>query len=99
MIPIAAGTDGLALATQYEALRQDVVDTKGCRHVARGLALLMRKGMAAWMRGIEAEPLCGAADTATTQEVRLPEGIEQHLVDIVTAMALATTATMVGGVT
>jgi len=99
MIPVAAGVDGHALATQYEALRQDVVDTRGCRNVARGLALLMRKGMAAWMRGIEEEPLCVPAGTAAAPAVRMPEGIEQRLIDIVTAMALATTATAAGGVT
>jgi hypothetical protein len=94
MNPVSATADGHALATQYEALRQDVVSTEGCQNVARGLALLMRRGMAAWMRGIEEEPSCVAALAAPA--VRIPDGIEQRLIDIVTAMALATTTAAAG---
>jgi hypothetical protein len=98
VIPVAASADGHALAEQYEELRQEVIDKAGC--VARGLALLMREGMAAWMRGIEqAPPLVAAAPAAPGD--RLPEGIERGLIDIVAAMALATTTatTTTGGVT
>lgn len=97
MIPARANVDGHALTAQYEALRQDVVAKDGCRRVVRGLALLMRKGMAAWMRGIEEEPPPVAAQVAPAE--RLPEGIERDLIDIVAAMALATTTATAGGVT
>jgi len=96
VIPVAARADGHALAAQYEALRQEVVDKEGLR-VARGLALLMREGMAAWMRGIEQEPSPVAATAQAAPGDRLPEGIERGLIDIVAAMALATaTATARG---
>jgi hypothetical protein len=91
--PLAASADGHALAAQYEALRQEVVDKNGCRYVARGLALLMHKGMAAWMRGIEEESSPVAAVAPTSAGDRLPEGIERGLIDIVAAMALATATT------
>jgi hypothetical protein len=102
VIPVVAGADGHALTEQYEALREEVVAREGCRSVARGLALLMRKGMAAWMKGIEEEPsplVAGPAPAASA--VRLPDGFEQSLIDIVTEMALATTTVTAaaGGVT
>jgi hypothetical protein len=97
--PVAASADGHALAEQYEALRQEVVDKEGCRCVARGLALLMREGMAAWMRGIEQEPSPVAAAAPAAPADRLPESIERGLIDIVAAMALATATATAGGVT
>jgi hypothetical protein len=89
VIPTRIRADGHALAAQYEALRQDAVAKDGCHFVARGLALLMRKGMAAWMRGIEEESSPAAAGPVASAD-RLPEGIERGLIDIVAAMALAT---------
>jgi len=93
VIPIAAGADGHALTAQYEALRQDVVVNNGCRTVVRGLVLLMRKGMAAWMRGIEEEPARVAGSAPLAPAVQLPDGIERGLIDIVTAMAMAMATT------
>jgi len=87
--PLAASADGHALAEQYEALRQAAVAKEGCRDVvARGQALLMRKGMAAWMKGVE-EVSVRAAATPTIARC-MPEGIERRLVDIVATMALTT---------
>lgn len=89
MSPLAASADGHALAEQYEALRQAAVAKEGCRDVvARGQALLMRKGMAAWMRGIkeEASPVVAPVVPAD----RLPACIERGLINIIAAMALAT---------
>jgi hypothetical protein len=101
VIPVTNSADGHALAAQYEALRQDIVAKAGCRSLARGLALLMRKGMAAWMRGIEeaSPPVSGDAPAAPVAQ--LPDGIERGLIDIVAAMALATTTATAtaGGVT
>lgn len=99
MIPITASADGHALAAQYEALRQDVVTREGCGSVARGLALLMRKGMAAWMGVIEEAPPPVPGDAPAAPAAHLPDGIEQSLIDIVTAMALATTTAIAGGMT
>jgi hypothetical protein len=101
VIPVVAGADGHALAEQYEALRQDIVTKEGSGPVARGLALLMRKGMAAWMRGIEEQPRPATGDAPAAPAAQLPHGIERDLIDIVAAMALATanTTATAGGVT
>ena len=95
MIPVRDSADGHALVEQYEALRQDVVGKDGCRSVVRGLALIMRKGMAAWMRGIGEEPAPVTAPVASTAQS--PDGFERDLIDIVAAMALATAATATAG--
>lgn len=90
------GLDGHVLAQRYEALRRDVVQPGAGGQDARGLALLVRKGMAAWMRCV-GEPGAGTGSTAASHdctsagscaEVRKP-GIEKMLVDIVAAMTLA----------
>jgi hypothetical protein len=90
MNPPPASLDGHALVARYEALRQDVVGSSSCHHTVRGLALFMRKGMAAWMKNVEDEPLCHAAIPATSSVPRMPASMEQSLIDIVAAMALAT---------
>ena len=58
----------------------------------RGLALLMRRGMAAWMRciGDEAKSAERPATAGTASDLRLPAGIEQHLIAILATMALTT---------
>jgi hypothetical protein len=84
------------LAQRYEALRREVVEpSAGCQDV-RGLAVLVRKGMAAWMCCV-AEPGAGvpatSSDSATTTpctEART-SGIQQTLINIVAAMTLAHT--------
>jgi hypothetical protein len=90
MNPTAANLDGHALVARYEALRQDVVDAKTCHHTVRGLALFMRRGMAAWMKSAGEEPVRRAAIPAASSVPRMPEGMERSLIDIVAAMALAT---------
>jgi hypothetical protein len=102
VIPEAVSADGHALTEQYEAMRHGALAKDGYRDVAHGLALLMRKGMAAWMRGIAEHPSPVAAVPPTASAGRLPEGIERGLIDIVAAMALATataTTTATGGMT
>lgn len=91
----ATAPDGRALAECYEALRRDVLDSAGRRHSVRGLALLMCKGMAAWMKCADEGPARTALPAAPPHETRLPVGIEQNVVDIVAAMALATALTEV----
>jgi hypothetical protein len=90
MNPPPASLDGHALVARYEALRQDVVGSITCHHTVRGLALFMRKGMTAWMKSVEEEPLRRAAIPATSSVPRMPSSMERSLIDIVTAMALAT---------
>jgi hypothetical protein len=86
--PEAANRDGQALAARYEALRQEVVATGDRRQSVSSLALLMHKGMAAWMKGIEEEPVRAATPPVIAQ--CMPKGIECNLVDIVATMALTT---------
>ena len=88
MNPAVTGRDGHALAARYEQLRQDVVASTG-HHGGGGLALLMRKGMAAWMNSVENEPPHRTAVPASSCVASRPEGIERGLIDIVAAMALA----------
>ena len=58
-------------------------------------ALLMRKGMASWMRGVEAASAPAGAATAVCAEQPMPRGVESHLVAILATMALATTRELV----
>ena len=87
----AGNLDGHALAARYEALRKDVVEAGGCRHTGLGLALFVRKGMAAWMNSFEEdEPMRGAAASTASPGIGMPEGIERSLINILAGMALAT---------
>jgi hypothetical protein len=83
-----ASLDGHALAARYEALRQEIVDPEGCRHAAHGLVLLVRRGMAAWMKEIGDAGMHRAATPTTVAATHMPDGIERSLIDIVAAMAL-----------
>jgi hypothetical protein len=83
-------SEGVALVEHYEALRKDIVDFDGYGQRMHGLALLMRKGMAAWMKGVGEQSVGIAASVPPSAALPLPVGIEQHLVDILATMALAT---------
>ena len=86
----APSLDGHVLAEQYEALREAAVGSgRRCDGVC-GLALLMRKGMAAWMKSGVEERVRNAAIPAAASAIRRFDGIEQTLVDIMASMALAT---------
>jgi hypothetical protein len=82
-----AAVSGHALAESYETLRKDALEGGG--HALRGRALLMFKGMAAWMNGMDEAPV-PVRLPAADNEMRLPAGIEQNLVAIVATMAFAT---------
>jgi len=91
MIEPAVLPDGHALAERYEALRRDVLDAAGGGgRTLTGRALLMFKGMAAWMKAIGEAPPC-TGHSVTTNEMRLPVSLKHNLVNIVASMALATT--------
>ena len=85
--PVAV-PDAQVLVACYETLRQDALVGGGGRTL-RGRALLMCKGMAAWMRGMGEAPVRSWV-AATSNPLRLPVGIEQNLVAIVATMAFAT---------
>ena len=80
------------MAEQYETLRRDVLDFDGHTHEVRGLALLMRHGMAVWMRGVSEVRVPGSVTARRSIERCLPLGIERSLVDILASMTLATAA-------
>jgi hypothetical protein len=89
--PAAANLDGHALAARYEVLRHDMLAPADRRHTLHSLALLMRKGMAAWIKDIGEElPVREDITPPASSAMCVPEGIERSLVDIVAAMALAT---------
>jgi hypothetical protein len=89
--PAAANLDGRALVARYEVLRNDVVASADRRHMLHSLALLMRKGMAAWIKDIGEEPPVREDITPPASlAMCVPEGIQRSLVDIVAAMAFAT---------
>ena len=78
------------MAAHYEVLRHDVVASADRRQSLHSLALLMRKGMAAWIKDVGQELLVGDDIRPLASAMHLPEGIERSLVDIVAAMAFAT---------
>lgn len=88
MNPVVTNLDGHALAARYETLRQEVMAPGDRRHTVRSLALLMRQGMAAWMKSVEEVPVRATATPAIAR--CMPEGIERSLVNIVATMALTT---------
>lgn len=86
----APSLDGHVLAERYEALREAAIGSgRRCDGVC-GLALLMRKGMAAWMKSGVEERVHNAAIPVASSAIRRFDGIERTLVDIMASMALAT---------
>ena len=81
--------DAQGLVECYEALRQDALAGGGGGRTIRGRALLMFRGMAAWMQGVGVTPVAARA-AAISKPLQLPVGIEQKLVAIVATMAFAT---------
>jgi hypothetical protein len=68
-----------------------VVASADRRHTLHSLALLIRKGMAAWIKDVgEERPVREGITPPALSAMCVPEGIERSLVDIVAAMALAT---------
>lgn len=80
------------LAKHYEALRLNAMGAGESHLAARGRALLMRQGMAAWMRCVTALPAPVAAPAAMVNEPGMPAGIGHQLVNILATMALASLA-------
>ena len=86
----AALPDGHVLAECYEALRHDVLDAAGGRTLT-GRALLMFKGMAAWIKAMAEAPVRPKHSVSLVDEKRVPTSFKQNLVNLVATMALATT--------
>ncbi len=82
--------EGRLLLERYEALRKDMVESDGRSHSVHGLALLMRKGMASWMKDVGKIAAPARTHCPVLPEHTLPPSIEQSLVEILATMALAT---------
>jgi hypothetical protein len=87
---VATGPDGHMLAQRYEVLRAEALGVGECHASARGLALLMRRGMLAWMKCVRELPVRAVLPTSSSLMTKLPETLEQNLVDIMATMAFAT---------
>lgn len=86
---LGTAPDAQELVACYEALRQDALAGGGGGRTLRGRALLMFRGMAAWMQGVGVSPVAARA-AAISEPLQLPVGIEQNLVAIIATMAFAT---------
>ena len=87
---MATVPDGHLLAERYEALRREAVDASEYHASVRGVALLMRRGMAAWMKCMRDLPAPALSPAASSVAANLPNTLEQNLIDILATMALAT---------
>jgi hypothetical protein len=75
---------------RYEELRKRVV-TGRIRGVRRGLAILLHRGMSAWMEAASSYSPCATPVTRsglTSRDTRLPDERCPALVDILTNLAL-----------
>jgi len=90
MSPTDTVRDGQAWAARSAQLGQGVADARTGHRGGCGLALLMRKGMAAWMSSVEDEPQRRTATAISVPETSSPEGIERSLIDILATMTFAT---------
>ena len=85
--------DGHALAERYEALRHDVLDGCGGGGLTlSGRALLMFKGMAAWIKASGEAPVrTVCSSSVAADQTRVPVSLMHNVVNIVATMAWATT--------
>jgi hypothetical protein len=83
----ATPSDGHVLAERYEVLRREIVEADQHHGGVRGVALLMRKGMAAWMKSVAEVPVRAASTVVAPPVTQLPHTLEQRLIDIVATMA------------
>jgi hypothetical protein len=87
---MATAPDGHRLAERYEALRREALESNETHAGACGLALLMRQGMAAWMKRMSEIPVRAVPLAAAPAVTKLSGTLEQHLIDILATMAFAT---------
>jgi hypothetical protein len=80
--------DARSLVEDYETLRHAVVDLGGGAGSIQGRALLMFRGMAAWIQALAQRTERTSAPLHTQAPVRLPAGMQENLVHIVATMAL-----------
>lgn len=87
---VATVPDGHMLAEHYEALRREAVSAGEHHTSVRGLALLMRRGVAAWMKCVSEIPAYAVSPATAPAVMKLPGTLGQSLIDIMATMAFAT---------
>lgn len=81
------------LVEAYEQVRNSVTGTNG-GGILRGLAILMREGMAAWIHAVAALPPAAvslpeaAARGAAAALALVPTGVQREVIEVLTTMAL-----------
>jgi hypothetical protein len=79
------------LAGAYEQLRRDAIDRSAYGGSLQGLAILMRQGMAAWMRACATvAPSAGVSPSPVNLTVAVFPTMRREVVDVLAAMALMT---------
>jgi hypothetical protein len=84
-------SEGPALVEEYEALRKEVLEPDGHSQRVRAVALLMRKGMAAWMKHLSEHHRSITAIGSRSNPLPVSSKIEQRVVEILATMTLAAT--------
>jgi hypothetical protein len=86
------------LADAYEELRQAATGIPGTGRSLRGRVILIRQGMAAWIRALM-EAVASEATTVsappTLDGVRVAAGMQREVVELLATMALTATSTEV----
>lgn len=79
------------LTAHYEALRPEALEVHTGPRPMYALAVLLRRGMAAWMQAL-AQPSAApvAAQLDPYGDAGPPGGLQRSMVEILTTMALAT---------
>jgi hypothetical protein len=81
------------LAGAYEQLRGDVINRAATGASLQGLAILMRKGMAAWMRACATvAPLSPVLPSPVNLTAAVFPAMHRDVVHVLAAMALKTAA-------
>jgi hypothetical protein len=78
------------LVDAYEQLRHDAIIAPTRGGSLRGLAILIRKGMVAWMHACATAAVASAVPPAAGNGVRMPPGVQREVIDVLAAMALGT---------
>jgi hypothetical protein len=75
------------LADAYERLRHHALEVSTRGGGLQGLAILIRKGMAAWMQA-HAAAATPAVSHSANNGMRIPPGVQPEVIDVLAAMAL-----------
>jgi len=83
------GEGGSTLVAEYEQLRSAALGTTATGWSGRGLAVLVGRGLAAWMQAAYAVPSSPPSPSASCPVTAVPEVAAPEMVTILTRMVLA----------